>query len=100
MNAWTRRRFLSAVGSGSTLLAAGCKTSPVSGPFLPTCGLPPNVPGDVTIDVHTHVFNAQDLQVELFLTKAVAPGYPVVVGELIAALAPLLQAAGWAFAPG
>src|SRR4051794_24872071 len=99
MNAWTRRRFFSALGGGSALLAAGCNTPPVNGPFLPACGLPANVPGDVTIDVHTHIFNARDLQVELFLTKAVAPAYPVVVGELIAALAPLLQAAGWDFAP-
>lgn len=50
-------------------------------------------------DIHTHIFNASDLQVERFLVRAIAPGLPLPLRPVIRLLAPILQKAGWASAP-
>jgi predicted TIM-barrel fold metal-dependent hydrolase len=72
--------------------------TPVTG-FPPSCGLPAVSPGAVTIDVHTHVFNATDLQVAPFITRVATSEIDPSFRSVIAALAPILQSAGWDFAP-
>ena len=98
MSKWSRRRFLTAAASALLGFAAGCRTTPSPDSFPPTCGPSPD-PGVATIDVHTHVFNASDLQVSRFLTRVAASEFSPILRELIAALAPVLEWAGWAFAP-
>jgi len=67
--------------------------------FPPNCGGPEPIPGSVTIDVHTHIFNATDLQVEPFITRVAASEVSPSLRRVIAALATILQWAGWNFAP-
>jgi hypothetical protein len=98
MSKWSRRRFLTTAASALPAFAAGCGTAPSIDGFPPACGPSPD-PGVATIDVHTHVFNASDLQVSRFLTRVAASEFSPILRELIAALAPILEWAGWAFAP-
>jgi predicted TIM-barrel fold metal-dependent hydrolase len=48
----------------------------------------------LTIDVHAHVFNASDLQIDAFLRSIIARGNPA-----ISELGPVLQEMGWSSAP-
>lgn len=98
MTNWTRRRFLGSTAAVAAVKLLGMARVEAKG-FVPDCGLAPGTVGVGPIDVHTHVFNATDLQVERFLSRVIAPGLPPLLRPVIRLLGPILQTAGWAAAP-
>ena len=96
---WTRRRFLGSTVAAVATLGAPRAARAATKRIVPDCGLPPSTPGLGPIDVHCHIFNATDLQVERFLTLAVAPHMPRPLQPVVRLLAPVLQKAGWHAAP-
>ena len=67
--------------------------------FLPPECLAKGASGRLDIDVHTHVFNGSDLQVEKFLSSVVSRHYPFFLRKVIQALAKPLQRSVWKRAP-
>lgn len=99
MQSLTRRHFLrlTAGAVGGLIALDEAQAEPAS--FLPNCNLPPSAPGLGPIDIHSHIFNATDLQVERFLTRAFAAEFPFLLRMTMYFLGPILQAAGWDGAP-
>ncbi|HSE96088.1 MAG TPA: hypothetical protein VLD61_09350, partial [Methylomirabilota bacterium] len=81
----SRRRFLAQGLGGVTVLGLGGW-----GPWHAHPG--------IRVDVHSRVFNGQDLHLASFLKDVVAPGHPE-HAALIRAGADLAQALAWALAP-
>ncbi len=82
---------LSAAGAGALL--SGCQSiGPIA--FCPDDPLVSNPMTPLTIDIHTHVFNGSDLQVNAFLQDVVAPD-----SEAAKSLGPILQELAWTLAP-
>jgi predicted TIM-barrel fold metal-dependent hydrolase len=93
----SRRRFLKlGLGSASALLGYS-RVAPAGD--LPLCFSQYAESGRVDVDVHCHIFNGSDLQVAAFLSKAAVREFPWWLRPLIQAMAPMLQAATWIFAP-
>jgi hypothetical protein len=99
MGALTRRNFLRLTAGAIGALTALDAAQGEAASFLPECNLPPGSPGLGPIDIHSHIFNATDLQVERFLSRAFAPELPFLLRMTVYFLGPILQAAGWTSAP-
>jgi predicted TIM-barrel fold metal-dependent hydrolase len=91
----SRRQFTASLG---ILGAAPLLRAQPSGGLPPDC-LHKAFSGRVDIDVHCHVFNGTDLQVEKFLVSVAAGHYNTFLRKVIQALAKPLQRAVWRWAP-
>jgi hypothetical protein len=98
MQEFTRRKFLRfAAGLAGSLSVPTIVANAAS--FPPPCRSPYEEPGVGPIDVHSHIFNASDLQVERFLSRVFAAELPPLLRAVVEFLGPILQAAGWIAAP-
>jgi hypothetical protein len=94
----SRRRFLLGGLGGMTVLALGppgAAGTSRRGPRVPSVDEPTAGP---RVDVHSRLFNGQDVSLAGFLGRVVAPDHPEHAG-LIQAGAGIAQALGWALAP-
>lgn len=86
-----RRNFLlGSLNAGLGLATGGC--AGLVDPVRPVCGNDPTLSDPatpLTIDVHAHVFNGSDLQINRFLTKVLR----------IPGIGPILQEIAWSAAP-
>jgi predicted TIM-barrel fold metal-dependent hydrolase len=90
----SRRQALAAMGGlGASLGLSGCSI-PIT-PFCPTDPTISDPTTPLTIDVHAHVFNGSDLQIEGFLTRILARDDP----DTYRTAAELLAELGRDFAP-
>ena len=90
----SRRQALAALGGlGASLGLSGCSI-PIT-PFCPTDPTISDPTTPLTIDVHAHVFNGSDLQIEGFLTRILARDDP----DTYRTAAELLAEIGRNFAP-
>jgi hypothetical protein len=94
-----RRRFIELLAIGSAGLASSCRLFTRKPPIL-CLDLPelqdPDAP--LAIDVHAHVFNASDLQVEGFVSL-IAVNDSGGLGDLARFFGAILQRLGWKVAP-
>jgi hypothetical protein len=89
----TRRQALNALGYlGSGIAVSGCSL-PIT-PFCPTDPTISDPSTPLTIDIHTHVFNGSDLQIEGFFTRILA-----IDDQSLKGLGTMLQELGRDFAP-
>jgi hypothetical protein len=91
-----RRSVLrAALASSLASTLTGCELWRESlSPFCPADPRYSDARTPLTIDVHAHVFNASDLQIDAFLRRIIARGNPA-----IRELGPVLQEMGWSSAP-
>src|SRR5439155_22303869 len=93
---WTRRRFVGcALAAAASMPVLGGRSAEAEN-FVPDCLASS---GDVPVDVHAHLFNGTDLQVERFLSRVIAPSLPAPLRPVFLLLGPVLQAAAWKTAP-
>ena len=91
----SRRRFLLGGLGGVTVLALG---APASGTSRRGPASADGRPAGLRVDVHSRVFNGQDVHVARFLERVVAPDHPA-HARLIRAGASVAQTLAWALAP-
>ena len=92
----SRRQFTAALSSlGATQLL---RAQPGGGALPPACFSGSSISG-VDIDVHCHVFNGSDVQVERFLVSVATRHYNLGLRKVIQALAKPLQRSVWKRAP-
>jgi hypothetical protein len=92
----TRRRFLLGGLGGVTVLALGARTA--SGTSRRSPASAGGRPAGLRIDVHSRVFNGQDVQLARLLERVVASEHPA-HARMIRAGASVAQALAWALAP-
>src|SRR6266513_929294 len=95
MNTISRRQFSAGLG---LLGAAQLLGAQPSGGLPPQC-LGGKPPGRVDIDVHCHVFNGSDLQIERFLVLVASATFNPFLRKVIQWLAKPLQRSVWKHAP-
>ena len=89
----TRRQALAGLGAVGASFGLSACTLPIS-PFCPGNPIISDPDTPLTIDVHAHVFNGSDLQVDGFISQILALDKPE-----LKALGPILRELGRDFAP-
>lgn len=94
-----RRRMLRSAAAGAVLTQLpGCILMPKPKPICPFDPRYTDLESPLTIDVHTHIFNAADLQVSGFI-KRVAARQTGGLRRLVEYFGPVLQGFAWQLAP-
>ena len=94
----SRRRFLLSGLGGLSVLGLAVPGASWARPRRPGAESADEAAAGIRVDVHSRLFNGQDVHLARFLDRTVAPAYPE-HAELIRAGAPIAQALAWVLAP-